>query len=319
MPALPLSELRDRVGDRRQSVTDLHVEHGKVVEYARATGADAPVYTDPSVARDSGHPAVPAPPTFTRVWQFPRYQPDRLTGYRGFDLGFETANTVHAEQEYVFERPVYVGDTLDGETTLSDVFQQSGSRGGEMTFAVYETRYRDAADELVLTERTTLVETEGNADDGGDDSAGDDAPDAAESAVPDADLVETLDRVDFVRYAGASGDFTRYHIDEPWTRAQGYDTVFGQGMLTCALAARPLTTQFGAGALDRVQTRFAGFVRPGDSLAVTCESAAEPAEESRGVDLSVVNQRGETVLTGTADVTPGAVGTPADVPAGVSQ
>lgn len=50
---------------------------------------------------------------------------------------------------------------LTGTTTLTDVYQREGSRGGTMTFAVYETAFRNQEDELVCTARLTRIETDG--------------------------------------------------------------------------------------------------------------------------------------------------------------
>jgi acyl dehydratase len=159
MPEKPLEELESMVGTSRVTVADLAVEAGKVAEFAAALGEADPVYRDDGTAAERGHDRVPAPPTFTQVGRFPHYQPDDLPdGIQGFDLGFDPERTVHGEQEYEFERPVAVGDTLTGTTTLSDVSQREGD-GGTLTFATLTTEYRTEADELVVTERRTAIET----------------------------------------------------------------------------------------------------------------------------------------------------------------
>lgn len=58
-------------------------------------------------------------------------------------------------------RPLYVGDVLQGRTTLLDIYQREGDRGGTMTFAEHETVFRDQHDEKVLAARHTSIETEG--------------------------------------------------------------------------------------------------------------------------------------------------------------
>ena len=112
---------------------------------------------------------MPAPLTFTRTAYFPRYRPKGINENLGFDLGLRPEYVVHGEQEYEFERPVEVGDVLTGTTTLTNIYQREGSRGGTMTFAVYETEFYDRDDELVCTTRLTRIET-GNAIDSGSDS-----------------------------------------------------------------------------------------------------------------------------------------------------
>lgn len=168
MPSKSLDALEEQVGRTVTTVEDLVVEPGKVAEFARAIGDDNPAFRDETAAREQGYEAIPAPLTFTRTAYFPRNRPDGVGLDHGFDLGFDRSRVVHGEQEYVYERPLYVGDVLSGETTLTDVYERTDSSGGTMTFAVLETVYRDADGEHVLTERLTrieLAEAEGTGDD----------------------------------------------------------------------------------------------------------------------------------------------------------
>jgi acyl dehydratase len=171
MPTKPMSELEAMVGETNETVTDLRVEAGKVEEFARSLRDDNPAYRDEAAANAQGFNAVPAPLTFTRTAYFPRYRPRGIDENLGFNLGLRSEYIVHGKQEYEFERPVTVGDVLTGTTTLVDIYQREGSRGGTMTFAVYETEFRDQEDELVCTERLTRIET-GGAIDGDDDGDG---------------------------------------------------------------------------------------------------------------------------------------------------
>lgn len=164
MPDKPLQVLKEKIGESHDTVENLQVELGKVDEFARAIKDESPVY----LYSGNNTKETPVPLTFTRVSRFPRYQFDDLTGYLGFDLGFDPSYTVHGEEEYDFERPVYAGDTLSATTTLTAIYQREGSRGGTMTFAEFETEYRDADDRRVVTERHVRIETEGGIDGEGD-------------------------------------------------------------------------------------------------------------------------------------------------------
>lgn len=117
-------------------------------------------------------------------------------------------------------------------------------------------------------------------------------------------LVEDLTRTRIVQYAGASGDYNPLHTDELFAReAGGFPTVFAHGMLTMGMTGRILTDWVGDGRLVSYGVRFVGQVWPGDSLTATArlEAIREEAGELFG-DFTVVtrNQRGDTVLTGTA-------------------
>jgi peroxisomal enoyl-CoA hydratase 2 len=169
MPEPPIEELEDRIGEQKRTVEDLTVEAGKVAEFARATKTSNPIYFDEDAAVEAGYDAIPAPPTFLRITMFPRYSPGGTEDDGGFDFGFDEGRTVHGEQQYTYERPLLVGDTLSGTTELADVSQKSGG-SGTMTFAVLETEYTDEAGEVVATERKTIIETP--APEGGEEDDG---------------------------------------------------------------------------------------------------------------------------------------------------
>lgn len=158
MPDHDLETLRKRIGESKTVVEGFAVEAGKVAEFVSSLGDESMIYRDPDAAADSGLRAVPAPVTFVRTSVFPRYRTSDNGKDPVFDLGFDPRYELHAEQEYDIERPVYVGDVLTGEATLTDVYQREGT-DTLLTFAVEAIEYRDDTDSSVLTERMTFVET----------------------------------------------------------------------------------------------------------------------------------------------------------------
>lgn len=159
MPSRPLADLEELVGDTHRTVVDFAVERGKVAEFARAIRDPADVYLDEDAAREAGYETIPAPPTFARTSFFPRYRPEGVGHDLGFDLGFDRSRVVHGEQSFTYDRPLYVGDVLTGDTTLSDVYQRDGRGGGTMTFAVFTTEFTDESGERVLAAENTRIET----------------------------------------------------------------------------------------------------------------------------------------------------------------
>jgi acyl dehydratase len=117
-------------------------------------------------------------------------------------------------------------------------------------------------------------------------------------------LVEDLTRTRIVQYAGASGDYNPLHTDEVFAReAAGFPSVFAHGMLTMGMTGRILTDWVGDGRLTSYGVRFVGQVWPGDTLTATARVTAlrkEPEGSFADLSLETRNQRGETVLTGTA-------------------
>jgi len=116
-------------------------------------------------------------------------------------------------------------------------------------------------------------------------------------------VVEGLTRTNFVRYAGASGDFNPMHYDDTIATQVGNPSVFGHGMLTAGLQARVVKDWFGPEALRRFQVRFAKQVWPGDTITFTAKVTGKREEDGQQlVDLetTATNQDGVQVLTGTA-------------------
>jgi acyl dehydratase len=113
--------------------------------------------------------------------------------------------------------------------------------------------------------------------------------------------VENLTRGDFVKYAGASGDFTPLHYDQTFVEAAGIPTVFAMGMLNAGILSRLVTDYAGLENLRKYKVRFATRVWPGDS--VTCKGkvtkkAVENGEKIIEGEVVVLNQKGEVAVQG---------------------
>ncbi|MEV8635629.1 MaoC/PaaZ C-terminal domain-containing protein [Streptosporangium sp. NPDC051023] len=80
-----------------------------------------------------------------------------------------------------------------------------------------------------------------------------------------------LTRTDFVRYAGAGGDFNPIHHDETFARAAGYPSVFGHGLLTAGVLGGYAAAWLGRRNLRRLTVRYVDQVWPGDTLVLTGE------------------------------------------------
>lgn len=146
------------------------IERGPVAVFADAVKDADPVYRSAAAAEEAGYDAIPVPPTWPFVMHhwgaFPEIQPtgtDEDTSAFGLVLGPLLAKgglLLHGEQEFEYHRPVYVGDVLTGEGTISDVYEKA-TGSATMTFVVTETVWTDDANgEPVVTARTnTLVRT----------------------------------------------------------------------------------------------------------------------------------------------------------------
>ena len=132
------------------------VERAPIANFARVLRDTNPVLAD-----------TPAPPTFSFVmayWgAYPGDQPADPTGgvnpmHRIMgELHGKGALVLHGEQEFVYHRPIASGDVLDGEQSITDMYEKE-TDAATMTFVVMETRWVDAASrDPVVTERFNLI------------------------------------------------------------------------------------------------------------------------------------------------------------------
>ncbi len=126
------------------------VEAGRLRLFAKAIGETRPEYVDEAAARAAGHPALPAPPTFTLCVDLE--VPDPFAWLA--DLGVHIAQVLHRGQRFRYFAPVYAGDRLDFASRVADVQQK---RGGAMTFVVKETDVDNQNGVRVAQIRTTIV------------------------------------------------------------------------------------------------------------------------------------------------------------------
>lgn len=132
---------------------------------------------------------------------------------------------------------------------------------------------------------------------GTDVTAGDTGPEV---------VVEDLSRRDFVKYAGASGDFNPIHYSEPLATEAGYESVFAQGMLTAGIASHAVGDWFGIQHVTAFGVRFQAQVWPGDTVVAQCEATSVDHDGDVthiDADVTVKEETGEVVLTGTASAT----------------
>jgi acyl dehydratase len=114
-----------------------------------------------------------------------------------------------------------------------------------------------------------------------------------------------VERVQLVRYAGASGDFNPVHIDEVYARGLGMPSVYAPGMLVMGFLSQ-LVSDWARGAqLRRYSVRFIKMVWPGDTVVCKGRITDRSGEEGRyfaEIELWAENQRGELVMKGQSQI-----------------
>jgi acyl dehydratase len=120
-----------------------------------------------------------------------------------------------------------------------------------------------------------------------------------------AALERTLTWEDIELFAVISGDVNPAHVDEEYARSDVFHAIVAHGMWGASLISAVLGTRLpGPGTIYLGQTlSFRHPVSIGDTLTVSVAVVAkEPAHRRVVLECRCLNQRGETVIDGTATV-----------------
>jgi acyl dehydratase len=153
---------RDYVGRTYPATESYEVSRVKIAEFANAIGDTNPVYRDRAAAQKAGHPDVPAPPTFPIVISMA----GSARAVMDPGLGVNYAMVVHGEERFAYSRPIYAGDVVTCQSTISNI-----RPAGTNMLVTTETEIKTVDGEHVCTAYSTIVER-GGADSGASNSGG---------------------------------------------------------------------------------------------------------------------------------------------------
>lgn len=115
-----------------------------------------------------------------------------------------------------------------------------------------------------------------------------------------------IERVQLVKYAGASGDFNPLHTVDAFAKMAGLDGVIAHGMLSMGFLGKYVRSLVGETAdIKQIGVRFGKMAKPDDVL--TCKgkvTAVEETDEGRvaTLEIAAVNQNGDVITSGTSKV-----------------
>lgn len=144
---MPLN--RDVIGRSYQAEGEFEVGREHIRRFADAIGDPNPAYRDREAAKALGHPDVVAPPTFLTTIGLSLRGPNPISDP---DVGVDYSRVVHGEQRFVHHRPVYPGDVLTSNTTITDIRSV-----GSNEILSMEMEIRTTNGELVCTAYNTVV------------------------------------------------------------------------------------------------------------------------------------------------------------------
>ena len=282
--------------------TAYEVGREKIREYADALAIAAPIHRDHEAARAAGFRAVIAPPVFAAVYvarSLAGAMFDPRSGIFDPDLGLAGYRFVQRRQELRWHEPVCAGDAIATVARLTAADDRDGAR-----YRTFESESVNQDGQLVLTGRYQGVVPSLEPRKGGSQPEPAPAPEAAPGAgtghAPGERIPEyriTPDRYASQRYAGASGDFTPFHLDAELARAIGLPGIILHGLYTYGQLAHGLLEPFGGDprVLRSLAARFRRPAVPERELAVA--GVVTAADGPRVEVACAVSQDGREVVS----------------------
>ncbi|MXY79613.1 MAG: MaoC family dehydratase [Chloroflexi bacterium] len=148
------------------------IEAGHIMRFAAAIGDENPIYRDATHARATEPGGVIAPPTYAiasahfdpdvvrplpgRPWRGSGAEPTGTPAGPGTD---ESSRGLHAEQRFVYHRPVRAGETLTVRRRPGETWTKEGRRGGALSFREQISEFVDADGNVVITATMVSVTT----------------------------------------------------------------------------------------------------------------------------------------------------------------
>jgi acyl dehydratase len=214
------------------------------------------------------------------------------------ELGINFKRALHGEQDMRFCGPIRPGDEISTSARIEDI----RDKGTGETISI-ELVSKNQNDELVETTLFTLFvrgERRGSASAGSTGAA-------TPRDEPLHRVSQQLDPDQTFRYAEASGDRTRIHLDDEAARSAGLPGIIGHGLCTMGFVSKVLVDHLASGdpgRLARMSLRFAEPVFPGQAIE-TLVWAAGVEGANQTFAFETLNPDGQRVISqGIAEIRP---------------
>ncbi len=256
-----------------------HVEAERIKAYVAATNDDNPLHTAGTIA-PPGYTSVPSlPPLFAAI--------------EAFVPGEVRTGSVHSGQDICLFRPMVAGMTLHARAAVVGL---NPARSG--TGVTLKTQTRDVAGDLVSEGYSTLF-LRGVT---GAPAAGEMPPDhrmpaELRGAEPIVSVTSAITEDQTFRYAAASCDHSRIHLDADYARSLGFPGIIVHGLCTMAIVSCAVVAHACRGdstRLRRMAVHFSRPVLPGQQI--TTRILAPPGPDGRTYHFTVFNAAGKAII-----------------------
>src|ERR1700753_2195186 len=115
-------EAHSLIGSHYRAPDYFQVGREKIREFAVSIQDDHPMYTDDSVAAETGYSEMVAPLTFLAI----AGRRVQLEIFTKFSIPINIARVIHRDQKFTFHRPILAQDKLYFDTYLDSVIESHG-------------------------------------------------------------------------------------------------------------------------------------------------------------------------------------------------
>ncbi len=259
---------------------EFEVERDQVVAYAEATNDDIPQH----VSGDS------APPVFAVV---PAWGVMAAAGAEIVPPEL-ILRIVHGEQDMRFHRPIEPGMTLVSKGAARGIHQRSS---GVTVVGVAETRTTDG--ELVVEQvMTTFVRGATTPDSLGEGAPGHAFSPELRECAPLAEITQSFDADQTYRYADASGDRMRIHLEPEAAEQAGLPGIIIHGLCTMAFTSRAIIQTVcpeDPARLRRLAVRFSSIAHPKETITTRIWESGESGDH-RAYAYETTSDSGAVVI-----------------------
>jgi len=208
---------------------------------------------------------------------------------------------LHLSQDMHFVRPLIAGEELLTDALIRAI--RARRAGAQITVEV--TSRIDSGAVVLRQYATMFIRGLGGGESGGDEAPAHAFPSAGRPE-PSAERTVHIDADQTLRYAEASGDGNRIHLDGSFAREMGLPGIIVHGMCTMAFCCRSVLAETAGGdpaLLRRLAVKFSRPVLPDSDLTTTLFAGGQAGDRRRV--LFEARSRGEVVIKdGLAEIGP---------------
>ncbi|WP_156289648.1 MaoC family dehydratase N-terminal domain-containing protein [Oceanobacillus salinisoli] len=125
------------------------VEKGMVKRFVESIGDPHPIYTNEEVGKKSRYGKNIAPPTYPRVFDYGVIE----------GLILPEKGLIHGEQNYHYERPLFIGEEISCYSEVKNYVEKSGTNG-RMGFLEIVNYGEDQEGNMIFSEKMVTIITE---------------------------------------------------------------------------------------------------------------------------------------------------------------